>query len=257
MSATKIQNSPASRATPKADAKTAPAAAPEQKKASWAPPANVPLATLDIFNRLSPKKMWIMPPLEVGPMNLKQLTIADAQIVPKEDRKTVVDLKVPSNPQAAHSQDCKKKSDESFADLMGWAPDSTHEQRFEIAVAEDHNGRIVPDAEQLAAGREALDKKLDEGQPVVIGVSHSSWDENPNPNKMTDHFVLVKGRNYDDAGRLYYSAMDPGATHLDRRFYVDKQSGKLFAEGNAAADAARAPMLRPFEITTIRIYEKP
>jgi hypothetical protein len=62
-----------------------------------------------------------------------------------------------------------------------------------------------------------------------VGISHE--DSNINYDKMTDHFVTIYGRGYDNKGRLYYDNKDPGNGGVDGRMYVDKTTGKFFKEG--------------------------
>lgn len=101
---------------------------------------------------------------------------------------------------------------------------------IQMAYAEDTEGRVVGDPTQLKLGLAYIDKSLDAGYPVVAGASYA--DDAYNNDKLTDHFVTIHKRGYDGDGRLFYEFKDPGAGGRTGRLYVDKDTGKLFKEGD-------------------------
>jgi hypothetical protein len=125
-----------------------------------------------------------------------------------------------------------------------------YDKAIQIATGEDNNGRIVIDAEKAKLGRKTVDSYLDQGYPVLVGVSYE--DGKSNLDKMTDHFVTIYGRGVDDAGRLYYDFKDPGASGNSGRFYVDKETGKFFKDGDGKSNYVRS---LDYEMTQVRTYK--
>lgn len=124
------------------------------------------------------------------------------------------------------------------------------DQAIQIAYAEDAEGRVAIDQTQARLGREYIDKALDAGYPAVIGVSYA--DESYNADRMTDHFVTVDRRGYDDQNRLFYEFKDPGAGGRVGRLYVDEDTGKLFKEGD---HKGRYVQNADYEVTQVRTYQ--
>ena len=82
------------------------------------------------------------------------------------------------------------------------------------------------------AARGYIDRQLDAGRPVVVGVNHPNGS-NKNADGVTDHWLVVTGRGTDAQGRTYYTFHDPGTrvgqdTNPRNRLYVDAQSGRLY-----------------------------
>ena len=121
---------------------------------------------------------------------------------------------------------------------------------IQIAYAEDGDGRVAIDRTQSQLGRAYIDKALDAGYPAVVGISYA--DNAYNGDRMTDHFITVDKRGYDDQNRLYYEFKDPGAGGKAGRLYVDDASGKLFKEGDQ-----RGPYVKnaDYEVTQVRTYQ--
>lgn len=93
-------------------------------------------------------------------------------------------------------------------------------------TAENSDGRI-----ELFKGKEFLagiDKELDKGHPVIAGVSYFQQEEKYNEG-ITDHFVLITGRKYDESG-VKYIFNDP-ADSEEHYFRMDPYTGKLSATG--------------------------
>lgn len=124
------------------------------------------------------------------------------------------------------------------------------DQTIQIAYAEDKKGRLAIDPTQAKIAREYIDKALDAGYPVLIGASYA--DKNYNHDKMTDHFVSIDRRGYDDKGRLFYEYKDPGDGGRTGRLYVDKDTGKLFKEGDHKTGYVGSA---DYEITQVRTYQ--
>jgi hypothetical protein len=120
---------------------------------------------------------------------------------------------------------------------------------IQIAYAEDGGGRVAIDQTQSRIGRAYIDKALDAGYPAVIGVSYSDMDYNDD--QMTDHFVTVDKRGYDDQNRLYYEFKDPGAGGRTGRLYVDETTGKMFKEGDHKGPYVQSA---DYEVTQVRTY---
>lgn len=125
-----------------------------------------------------------------------------------------------------------------------------HNDSIQVAYAEDDDGRIQPDAAQLKLGRDYIDKSLDVGYPVVIGVSYGTHVENHD--KLTEHFVTIHKRGYDKDGRQFYEFKDPGNSGATGRLYVDKDTGKLFKEGDHKSGYV---VSLDYELTQVRTWK--
>lgn len=84
-------------------------------------------------------------------------------------------------------------------------------QRIQVALAETTSGRIEADTSAALRAREYIDRCLELGRPVLVGVSTVSLAADRHNEGITEHFVTVSGRGVDDAGRAFYEFRDPGA----------------------------------------------
>jgi hypothetical protein len=113
--------------------------------------------------------------------------------------------------------------------------------RIQVATGEDRYGRVNVDPSKLQEARSYIDRQLDAGRPVTVGVSHAAQCSG-NVDGITDHFVLVTGRG-QDANGTYYTYNDPATTDptqgRNNRFYVDPKSGNLVHEGSLASGYVR------------------
>ncbi|RKI64296.1 LysM peptidoglycan-binding domain-containing protein [Corallococcus sp. AB049A] len=114
------------------------------------------------------------------------------------------------------------------------------DRRIQVGTSENGVGALKVDPKKAAEGRNYIDKQLEAGKPVVVGVSHK--DASYNADGLTDHFVTITGRGVDDKGRTYYTFHDPGTTNASKgkdtnpnnRFYVDDKTGNMYRPGKAA-----------------------
>lgn len=112
--------------------------------------------------------------------------------------------------------------------------------RIQVAVAESSQGRVTIDHAKAREGLAYIDAQLDIGRPVVVGVSYK--DDSYNVDAITDHFVIITGRDTESDGDLYYTFHDPASSQLSKggdqnawnRFYVAPQGG-LFRPGSSSA----------------------
>lgn len=118
-------------------------------------------------------------------------------------------------------------------------PAGTAGNKIQVATSENSVGQVSVDRQGLAEARHYIDSQLQQGRPVVAGVSHK--DASYNSDGLTDHFVVITGRGVDANGQTYYTYNDPAVGHgneadgLNRRFYVDPENGNLIQRGNVAA----------------------
>jgi peptidoglycan hydrolase-like protein with peptidoglycan-binding domain len=113
-------------------------------------------------------------------------------------------------------------------------PAST-QNRIQVATAEDRQGRVTTSPERTAAARSYIDTQLGKRRPVAVGVSHKDADYNAD--MITDHYVLVVGRQVR-AGVVTYIYHDPAtkneATGRAGRFRIDGTTGNLIHDGTVA-----------------------
>jgi hypothetical protein len=97
--------------------------------------------------------------------------------------------------------------------------------RIQVATDEDGSGRVSVDPSGVNAARNHIDRELDAGRPVTVGVSYKDADYNQD--KITDHFVVVNGRGVDENG-TFYTFHDPAYQNgQDLKLYVDAATGNL------------------------------
>ncbi len=123
-----------------------------------------------------------------------------------------------------------------------------------MARAEDGSGYVAGHRDDFDAGRRYIDWCLQNGLPVVVGVSRKDADYNYD--RITDHFVTIVGRGVDENGKLYYTFLDPATSDRERRsgrFFVDQESGMMFldmqsgaAQGGIAAEGYQVSQVRPW-----------
>ncbi len=127
------------------------------------------------------------------------------------------------------------------------------DQAIQVGYAEDKNGRVAVDETQAAIARAYIDKALDAGYPPLVGVSYHDYKRNAgNDDQLTEHWLSIYSRGYDDKGRLFYEYKDPGDGGNTGRFYVDKDTGKLFKEGDRKGKYVGH---KDFQMTQVRTYK--
>ncbi len=188
----------------------------------------------------------------------------NALVVDKKDAKPEVDLNVKGMSQYDYADDMGLKGDKAcFATAEAQcnkfnakeygtkAPKlNGADQSIQMAYAEDSKGRVAVDPNQAKLGLAYIDKALDAGYPALVGASYK--DASYNHDKMTDHFVTINKRGTDEKGRLYYEYKDPGDGGRTGRLYVDKDSGKLFKEGDKKTGYVGSA---DYEFTQVRTYK--
>jgi hypothetical protein len=180
-------------------------------------------------------------------MRMPLATDTDALTVPKKEQKAPVDLKLSAvNQMSLHPGDtpedeekrqkaCGEASfkaandfiDGKFGKKRLWFADQ--DQAIQVGYSKNAEGQLDVDPAQAKRGHEYIDRALDKGYPVVVGVAHE--DRRINFDHLTDHYVVIDQRGYDKDGRLFYGFMDPGDSGRQARFYVDKDTGMLFKQG--------------------------
>ncbi len=115
---------------------------------------------------------------------------------------------------------------------------------LDVPLAETTSGRIEADTSAALRAREYIDRCLDAGRPVLVGVSTVSLASERHNEGITEHFVTVSGRGVDDAGRA------------TGRFFVDPETGKLFKPGKDLAQLGGAGYAKDFlyEVSQVRAY---
>ena len=107
--------------------------------------------------------------------------------------------------------------------------------------------------EVFQAGLDYLDRQLEQGYPVMVGVDHT-YGQNINNDKSTDHFVVIVGRKYYKKGfykRLYYLFYDVGTRHQK---YGASDANRLFIKGNALRGCTSYEKKRAeYFVTQIRV----
>nr|WP_211483956.1 LysM peptidoglycan-binding domain-containing protein [Corallococcus exiguus] len=193
------------------------------------------------------------PTTEAAPANTEQ-------VAPSKD-KPAVHVKVPYYSQFENGHGYTASDTACFKAATAMARDSGAtvlgpDRRIQVGKSENGVGALNVDSKKAAEGRSYIDKQLEAGKPVVVGVSHK--DASYNADGLTDHFVTITGRGVDDKGRTYYTFHDPGTknastgkdTNPNNRFYVDDKTGNMYRPGKAANGYVTE---RHYDVAMVRI----
>jgi len=229
-----------------------------------APPSGMLYDALKREIEMNRSKAWLASPRSTLAPQQERTTVAEAARVVPQDAQNPVSLRMPGISQYDYASQHGLNGDTACAvtafaqadqfnakKLGGKAPRlEGGDQAIQVAYAEDENGRTVVDGAQAARGKAYIDKCLDRGLPAVVGVSYSHEHAQYNEG-LTDHFVTVDGRGYDDAGRQFYTFKDPGAGGREGKLYVDKYQEQLFKEGDYKENYVENA---DYEVTQVRTY---
>lgn len=107
--------------------------------------------------------------------------------------------------------------------------------RIQVATAEDSKGHVTVASARVTEALAYIDGQLVKKRPVAVGVSHKN--ANYNADGITDHYVLVFGKQTEQQG-VVYLYNDPATRHEQTgragRFRVDARTGNLVHDGNIA-----------------------
>ncbi|TSC31500.1 LysM peptidoglycan-binding domain-containing protein [Corallococcus sp. Z5C101001] len=234
----------------KSEAKDALAMLKKEKAGATATPGNTGIVPPNkTGGAATPGNTGIVPPNKTGGTTTSRPTTeadrTDTQQVAPSKSGPSVHVKVPyySQFENGHGYTASDTACFKAATAMAGASGAKvtgPENRIQVGKSENSTGQLTVDSKKAKEGRDYIDRQLDAGKPVVVGVSHK--DANYNADGLTDHFVTITGRGVDDKGRTYYTFHDPGTsnaskgkdTNPNNRFYVDDQSGKMYRPGQAA-----------------------
>lgn len=200
----------------------------------------------------------------------RRKTLADALVVAPKDRKPPVSLAVTGKDQFAWGRERGLSAQQSNHVCFNAAEFQTTEfvkatrgnkapqlnpkdQAIQAAYAEDASGRVVLEPLQQELAHDSIDRMLDQGLPVMVGVSLMKLGINHD--KLTDHFVTIYARGSDASGRQYYDFKDPGLNGRSERFYVDAKTDTLFrvAEPQQKGERRNVSHL-DYELTQVRTW---
>jgi peptidoglycan hydrolase-like protein with peptidoglycan-binding domain len=120
--------------------------------------------------------------------------------------------------------------------------------RIQVAIREDTKGHVTVDPVKAQQGVAYIDGELDAGRPVVVGVSYT--DAAYNVDDITDHFVIITGRDTDPQRGVCYGFHDPASSYLSRGgdqnpanrfFFYGSAAGGLYRPANSAAPLGSTP----------------
>lgn len=124
------------------------------------------------------------------------------------------------------------------------------------ASKENSAGRVSVSFSRASEMLDTIDSELENGRPVIAGVSYRKQNGREYNEGITDHFVLVSGRGYDEAG-TFYTFQDPagGGTHKLR---LDPGTGRLSGKGDMRGvyDVTLIQHATDIDSETIEHYQK-
>jgi RHS repeat-associated protein len=188
-----------------------------------------------------------------------------ALIIPSGEQK-VIELKIPDLKQARNSTECFAKACEMAEEGNKTLSRPPHllgkDKAINVAIAEDQFGGIVVDPLKARKGLNYIDRALEAGYRVVVGASYST--KGTKSNRLTEHFLTIYGRSYDEKGRVFYKFRDPGLAHpagpkgefpSGVRLFVDSATGKMFRVPTMKG-AAEPIVSHEYNVTQVRTYKE-
>jgi hypothetical protein len=113
--------------------------------------------------------------------------------------------------------------------FVGYEPvDKTSKEVVQMTKYKSETQQVLEIQPNIQKGIEIIDKHLERGVPITVGVDHS-LDHTGNYDKTTDHWILIVGRKADEKG-IYYRYFDPQTefekigTNLDNKLYLQEDS---------------------------------
>jgi hypothetical protein len=200
------------------------------------------------------------------------LDASNALKVPKEDQKSPVHLGMkgvdqialfPDDPKKAQRA-CGKAARQEATDYLKAnfkkkdRPElDSNDQAIQVAYAKDnYQGRLDVDRTQAKLARDYIDRALDKHYPVMVGTSHHRGLEAANTtDPLTNHFVTIDSRDYDDEGRLYYGFKDPGYGGEPGKFYVDQDSGVLYKPAATVKHPGHLAVDDEYQVSHVKTYK--
>lgn len=81
--------------------------------------------------------------------------------------------------------------------------ESIEKERIQLYKEEGGKLQLVhPDSAKKVF--DELNRHLDAGRPIIVGVDHTTPTKAKNTDKTTDHFVVIYARGYDEEKKQYY-----------------------------------------------------
>lgn len=104
---------------------------------------------------------------------------------------------------------------------------------YQTALENKDHTKLIINTQVSKEAVSYLDKELEKGHPVQVGVDHGlGYKINNNADHSTDHFVVIIGRKCD-GDRCFYLFYDVGTSHKEKgasdnnRLYFDKTDNSL------------------------------
>jgi hypothetical protein len=121
-------------------------------------------------------------------------------------------------------------------------------------VNSDANGVATTPTANATKGFNAIDKALENGNPIEVGVDYKLKQVNnipPNGDGMTDHFIVISSKTETlDKGKVIsttYNFFDPRKAQ-----YGTSPSNTLHISNNKLVGAYRGEKVIPYTVTTVR-----
>ncbi len=105
-----------------------------------------------------------------------------------------------------------------------------------------------------------IKSSLGNGIPVFVGVDDREGAKNPD--KTTDHFIVIVGMGYDEENGNYFTAYDnstgieEAGTSDQNRLYVDYENKRIQSKGRFPNFYAIHDATRPYTVTQVRQSRK-
>jgi hypothetical protein len=107
-----------------------------------------------------------------------------------------------------------------------------------------------------------IHEALKRGIPIIVGVDYSGTNDatNPNPDKTTDHFIVIVGSGVDEGGRPYFKFFDNATNFVSKgannnnRLYYDTVSSEL--KGQTHVTYSNGTKLPEYRVTQVRRSNK-
>lgn len=125
-----------------------------------------------------------------------------------------------------------------------------------ILATEGLKGSLDIHAERYMDGVNIINRHINQGRPIIVGISRGWGMGVGNSNAATDHFVVVTGRGYDiDANLYYFTYMETGVSDPSRGCNVD--TNRLYIDSSIPDIVDHSPLIgtTDYHVTEVRVND--
>ena len=124
-------------------------------------------------------------------------------------------------------------------------------------LAKENNTTVYYDKENYKTiyqqAIDCINRHLDNNRPIIVGVDYKQGS--PNHDGITDHWIVVTGRGYDEDKQMYYyTYMDTGRYQISAAGACDTKENRLYYDDKnyTFRDSESYHTDKPYDVTQVR-----